>query len=69
MLYEDDVTDAVCSELERRGWTIEQRLRSTERGDDIVATRVRSASSSSAWAKRVLTLARTGTASRSIPAR
>lgn len=38
-MYEDDVTDAVCAELERRGWTIEQRLRSTQRGDDIVATR------------------------------
>lgn len=38
MLYEDDVTDAVCAELERRGWSIEQRLRSTQRGDDIVAT-------------------------------
>lgn len=39
VLYEDDVTDAVCAELERRGWSIEQRLRSTERGDDIIATR------------------------------
>jgi hypothetical protein len=39
VLYEDDVTDAVCAELERRDWTIQQRLRSTERGDDIVATR------------------------------
>jgi len=39
MLYEDDVTDAVCAELEVRGWSIHQRLRSTERGDDIVASR------------------------------
>jgi hypothetical protein len=39
VLYEDDVTDAVCTELERRGWSIIQRLRSTERGDDIVADR------------------------------
>lgn len=39
VLYEDDVTDAVCAELERRGWSVEQRLRSTQRGDDIVATR------------------------------
>lgn len=39
MLYEDDVTEAVCAELERRGWSITQRLRSTERGDDIIATR------------------------------
>jgi len=39
VLYEDDATDAVCAELERRCWTIEQHLRSTERGDDIIATR------------------------------
>ena len=39
VLYEDDVTDAVCAELERRGWSISQRLRSTERGDDIIADR------------------------------
>ncbi|MEO7571250.1 MAG: hypothetical protein ABIX10_02325 [Acidimicrobiales bacterium] len=39
MLYEDDVTDAVCVELERRGWMIVQKLRATQKGDDIVAVR------------------------------
>jgi hypothetical protein len=38
MLYEDDIIDAVCSHLEKHGFTISQRLRSTERGDDIIAT-------------------------------
>lgn len=39
MLYEDDVTDAVCAELERRRWTIVQKLRATQKGDDIIAVR------------------------------
>lgn len=38
MLYEDDIIDAVCSHLESRGFTIERRCLSTERGDDIVAS-------------------------------
>lgn len=39
MLYEDQVTDAVCLELERRRWTIVQKLRATQKGDDIIAVR------------------------------
>jgi hypothetical protein len=39
MLCEDDITDALCAYLEREGFTISQRLRSTERGDDIIASR------------------------------
>jgi len=29
MLFEDDVVDAVCLDLVRRGWQIEQRLTPT----------------------------------------
>jgi hypothetical protein len=39
VLYEDDVVAAVADSLTSRGWVIVQRLRSTQRGDDIVATR------------------------------
>jgi hypothetical protein len=38
-LTEDDVVDAVSDYLERAGWTVEQRLRTAERGVDIVACR------------------------------
>lgn len=39
MLTENDVVDAVCRFLEVHGYTIEQRLLTTQKGDDIVATR------------------------------
>jgi hypothetical protein len=38
MLHEDDIVEAVCGYLESRGFTIDGRCRSTERGDDIVAS-------------------------------
>lgn len=38
MLTEDDVVQAVCAHLERAGWSIDQRLRTTQRGIDIVAS-------------------------------
>jgi hypothetical protein len=37
MLYENDVVEAVCTDLQKRGFVISQRRLSTERGDDIVA--------------------------------
>ena len=37
MLNENDAVAAVCSYLEDRGYTITQRLRTTERGTDIIA--------------------------------
>ncbi len=37
MLYEGDVIDAVCSHLEQAGYTIKQRLRPNQHGDDIIA--------------------------------
>ncbi len=37
MLYETDVINAVCEYLVNCGYTIEQRLEPTQRGDDIVA--------------------------------
>jgi diaminopimelate decarboxylase len=39
MLFESDVVDAVCIELQARGYHIQQRLRTREKGDDIVAVR------------------------------
>lgn len=39
MLLEDDVVDAVTAYLTGRGWVIRQALRSSERGDDIIAER------------------------------
>lgn len=39
MLYEDDVVDAVCIDLDRRGWQIEQRLTPTQQGIDVIASR------------------------------
>ena len=38
-LTEDEVVDAVCAYLERADWVVEQGLRTTERGTDIVARR------------------------------
>jgi hypothetical protein len=38
-LTEDDVVDAVSDYLERAEWTVEQRLRTADRGVDIVACR------------------------------
>ena len=38
-LTENDVVDAVCRHLDEAGWTIEQSLRTTEHGADIVARR------------------------------
>lgn len=38
-LTENDVVDAVCAYLDRAGWAVDQRLRTSERGVDIVATR------------------------------
>jgi hypothetical protein len=37
MPNENDVVDAVCSYLEKEGYIINQRLRTTERGTDIIA--------------------------------
>ena len=37
MLDENDVVAAVCSHLEHEGYTIVQRLRTTQRGVDIIA--------------------------------
>ena len=37
MLYEDDIVAAVCGYLESRGFTIDGRCRSTERGDDVAS--------------------------------
>lgn len=37
MLLEFDVVIAVCNELESRGYTIRQKLQTTQRGDDIQA--------------------------------
>jgi hypothetical protein len=39
MMTENDVVEAVCGELARRGWVIEGRSLTTEHGVDIVATR------------------------------
>jgi len=36
-LTENDVVDAVCDRLESAGWTVTQRLTTTQKGDDIVA--------------------------------
>jgi len=36
-LTEDHVIDAVCAHLEREGWLIEHKARTTDRGVDIVA--------------------------------
>lgn len=37
MLFESDVINATCAELESRGYQITQRLSTTQRGDDIIA--------------------------------
>jgi hypothetical protein len=37
MLYENDVIESVCVELRRRGYSIEQKLTTIQRGDDIIA--------------------------------
>jgi len=39
MLFESDVVDAVCAELRSRGYRIEQKLKTTQRGDDIIAVK------------------------------
>ena len=39
MLTEDEVVDAVCRELQARGWEIVRRATASQRGDDIVAAR------------------------------
>ena len=39
MLSEDQIVDAVCSELARRGWTILSRAGTTERGADVRAAK------------------------------
>lgn len=41
MLYEDDVVDAVCTTIRRSGYEIVQRLRTKQKGDDIIAVRTR----------------------------
>jgi hypothetical protein len=38
MLTEDDVVDAVCRHLEQRGWRIQSRCGTNERGVDVVAS-------------------------------
>ncbi len=37
MLFETDVINAVCRELQKRGYYIEQKLTTTQHGDDIIA--------------------------------
>ena len=39
MLYEDQVVDAVCTQLEADGWHIQSRAHAHQHGDDIVAVR------------------------------
>jgi hypothetical protein len=39
MLLESDVIDAVCAKLESNGYTIRQRLGTTQHGDDIIAVK------------------------------
>jgi len=39
MLFESDVVDAVCIELQSRGYHIQQKLKTNQRGDDIVAVK------------------------------
>ena len=39
MLFESDVVDAVCAQLQARGYHIRQKLQVTQRGDDIIAVR------------------------------
>jgi Aldehyde dehydrogenase family len=39
MLTEHEVVDAVCRELQARGWDVMTRATVSQRGDDIVATR------------------------------
>ena len=35
MLTENDVVNAVCSELKRHGWVIESRCSTIEKGPDV----------------------------------
>lgn len=37
MLYEDDIVNSVCKYLASKGYIIKQQLKSTEKGDDVVA--------------------------------
>ena len=37
MLFESDVVNAVCTELQARGYQIIQKLHTAEQGDDIIA--------------------------------
>jgi hypothetical protein len=39
MLFEADVINAVCKQLESRGYHIRQRLQTTQQGDDIIAVK------------------------------
>ncbi len=39
MLYESDVINAVCEKLESLGYSIQQKLDTNQKGDDIVAIR------------------------------
>ena len=38
MLYESDVISSVCKYLEKRDYKINQKLKESEKGDDIIAT-------------------------------
>jgi hypothetical protein len=39
VLFESDVVNAVCTELQARGYQIIQKLHTTEQGDDIIASK------------------------------
>ena len=39
VLFESDVVNAVCTELQARGYQIIQKLRTNEQGDDIIAVK------------------------------
>jgi hypothetical protein len=39
MLLESDVINAVCAELKSRGYHIQQKLSTTQQGDDIIAVK------------------------------
>lgn len=41
MINETDVIESVCNFLKKRGFNIEQRLRPTQRGIDIIASKIK----------------------------
>jgi len=40
MLKEEDIIEAVCTELRRRGYAIEQKLTTKQQGDDVIAVKL-----------------------------